>query len=176
MSSDTITATFIRWESFRPIASQFSDESNQAFQTLAYTIGGMIIWPGNRVDGRMTINGARGFLKKISDRMDLTLECVRRHYLGVPSPLGDVFARYGNFFALFDDFRGYVDFFLLQDLVSSDYEAVNFLLPFDDFTTPAVPQDAAAFASYRQLSMNFIHARNARIATWADDLTSTVRA
>ena len=118
----------------------------------------MIIWPGNRIDGRMTINGARGFLHKISDRFDLTLECVRRHYLGTPSPLGEVFARYGNFFALFDDFCGYVDFFLLQDLVTTDYKAVKFLLPFDDFKTPAVPQDVESFASYRQRSMDFIHA------------------
>jgi hypothetical protein len=122
----------------------------------------MIIWPGNRIDGRMTINGARGFLHKVSDRMDLTLECVHRHYRGVPSPLGEVFARYGGFFALFDDFRGYMDFSLLQDLVTtSDYRAVKFLLPFDDFRTPAVPQDIDSFASYRQRSVDFLHAATA---------------
>jgi len=36
-------------------------------------IGGMIVFPGNRIDGKMTINGARGCYRKISDRFDLTL-------------------------------------------------------------------------------------------------------
>ena len=30
-----------------------------------------------------------------------------------------------GFFELFADFRGYVDFFLLQDCVSKDYEEVK---------------------------------------------------
>ena len=134
----------------------------------------MIVWPGNRIDGMMTINGARGFLRKISDRMDLTLECVRRHYLGITSPLSGVFTRYRSFFALFDNFRGYVDFFLLDDLVTPNYEAVRFFLPFDDFGTPAVPPDAESFESYRRLSMDFLRARNQRIALWASQLTSAV--
>ena len=56
--------------------------------------------------------------------MDLTLECIRRHYLGDPvTPLGETLGRYREFFDLFDDFRGYVDFFLLQVLVTDDYRA-----------------------------------------------------
>ena len=37
-------------------------------------------------------------------------------------------------FALFGDFRGYVEFFMLQDLmVVDDYSAmIKFLLPFDE--------------------------------------------
>jgi hypothetical protein len=61
----------------------------------------------------MTINGARGFHPKIKDRFDLTVECIRRHYVDDPSPLSDTLARYEDFFGLFGDFRGYVDFFLL---------------------------------------------------------------
>jgi hypothetical protein len=34
--------------------------------------------------------------------------------------------RYRDFFALFESFRGYVDFFLLQDLVTDDYSGVTF--------------------------------------------------
>ena len=79
-----------------------------------------MVFPGNRLDGKLTINGARGLNRKIADRFDLTLECIRRHYLGQPSPLGETLARYRDFLALFEDFRGYVEFFMLQDLVSDD--------------------------------------------------------
>ena len=55
--------------------------------------------------------------------MDLTLECIRRHYLGQASPLSETLTRYGDFFALFGDFRDYVQFFLVNDLVTNDYSA-----------------------------------------------------
>lgn len=32
-----------------------------------------------------------------------------------------VVTRYSDFFALFDDFRGYVTFFLLDDFVTNDF-------------------------------------------------------
>lgn len=78
---------------------------NEAFRTIGYTIGAM------------TINGARGFNQSIADRMDLTLECIRRYYVGQRSPLTETLARYPDFFGLFETFSGYVDFFLLDDLV-----------------------------------------------------------
>jgi hypothetical protein len=70
-----------------------------------------------------------------------TLESIRRHYRAASSPLADVLARYPDFFAAFEDFRGYVDFWLLQDMVTDDYSAVRFFTPFDDFKPPAIPQD-----------------------------------
>ena len=66
----------------------------------------------------MTINGARGCNRKIGDRFDLTLECIRRHYQREESPLSRTLSSYREFFELFGDFRGYVEFFLLQDLVA----------------------------------------------------------
>ena len=95
------------------ITELFPEEENEAFRTIGYTIGGMMVFPGNRIDGKATINGARGFTRKIADRFDLTLECIRRHYLNQPSPLDDTLSRYGDFFALFGNFDGYVDHFLL---------------------------------------------------------------
>jgi len=123
----------------------------------------MMVFPSNRVDGKITINGARGFLRLIADRMDLTLESIRRHYRGEPSPLGATLARYADFFALFDDFDGYVDFFLLQDLVTTDGAAVRFFMPFDDFNPPAIPWDVETYGEFRRLSIEFIEARNRRI-------------
>lgn len=129
-----------------------------------YTVGSAIIFPGNRIDGMMTINGARGFLAKIADRPDLTLECIRRHYLGAhPNPLGKVLLRYTDFFALFGDFKGYVEFFLLQDLLEDDGQTIRFFHAFDDFKTPAVPKNKDEYLSYLQASNDFIRARNSRI-------------
>lgn len=71
---------------------------------------------------------------------------------------------YRGFFALFDDFAGYVRFFLLQDLVTDDFTAVRFLMDFDDFQrTPLPSRDADEYRVYLGRSMAFVNARNARI-------------
>ncbi len=117
----------------------------------------------------MTINGARGFHPLIKDRFDLTVECIRRHYLNEDSPLSATLARYADYFRLFGDFRGYVEFFLLQDLVTDDCSAVKFFSPFDDFNSSPVPGNMAAYLDYRELAVSFIEARNQRIQTWSMD-------
>ena len=153
-------------------ASPFKDEGEQLreFLRIGYTIGGMMLWPGNRIDGKMTINQARGCYGTIKDRFDITLECVRRHYLGMGSPLEEVLARYGDFFELFRDFRGFIEFFLLQDAVTVDFDAVIFCAPFEDFTTPAMPQTMQEYREYRQRAITFIEARNRRILRyWSED-------
>lgn len=167
LCSDSVIPTFTRWESLRHIVELFAEIENEAFRTISYTIGGMMVFPGNRIDGKPTINGARGLNRKIADRFDLTLECVRRHYLGQGSPLGETLTRYRDFFALFDDFIGYVDFFLLQDLVIEGYSAVNFFMPFDDFNAPSVPKDGNTYKAYRHRSIEFVQARNRRINRYA---------
>ena len=129
-----------------------------------------MLFPGNRVDGKRTINQARGCNRKISDRMDLTLECIRRYYRHEYSPLAPALGRYAGFFALFEDFQGYVDFFLLQDLVSSGYEAVRFFMPFNDFNPPAIPGDLDTYLEFRRLSIEFTKARNRRIDQLALDV------
>lgn len=45
-----------------------------------------MVFPSNMVDGKMTINWARGCHTRITDRFDLTVECIRRHYQGGDSP------------------------------------------------------------------------------------------
>ena len=61
------------------------------------TLGGTMIWPSIRINNKMTINGARSFNRQIVDRLDLTIECVRRYYLNKESPLYKVFKRYSSF-------------------------------------------------------------------------------
>jgi hypothetical protein len=167
LCSDSVIPTFTRWVSLRRITELFTEEENEAFIKSSYTIGGMMVFPGNRIDGKQTINGARGFNRKIADRFDLTLECIRRHYLVQRSPLGETLARYRDFFVLFGDFRGYVEFFMLQDLVTEDCSAVKFFIPFDDFTYPSVPRDGDTYREYRRRSIAFIGERNSRIGRHA---------
>jgi hypothetical protein len=68
-----------------------------------------------------------------------------------------------------------VRFFLLDDLVDADSGKVKFFLPFHTFAAPALPADLTTYLEYRRLTIDFIHARNQRIAQWAtEDLhTST---
>lgn len=170
LSSDAVVASFTRYEATAQIIAQIPQAENDEFNRVGYTMGGMMLFPGNRVDGKQTINGARGFNRKISDRMDLTLECVRRYYRREDSPLAGTLGRYAGFFALFGDFQGYVDFFLLQDLVSDDYEAVSFFMPFDGFNSPAVPRDLGTYLEFRRLSIEFVADRNRRIDQLALDV------
>lgn len=163
LSSDSVIPTFTRWNSMKHIIELFPEEENEAFRTIGYTIGGMMVFPGNQIDGKWTINQARGVNTKIADRFDLTLECIRRHYLGQSSPLGETLSRYRDFFALFESLSGYVDFFMLQDLVTEDCSAVSFFMPFDDFNTPSKPNDRDSYEAYRHRSIAFVEARNRRI-------------
>lgn len=119
----------------------------------------------------MTINQARGMHAGIADRFDLTLECMRRHYLGEDSLLADTLLNYEDFFALFEDFAGYVDFRLLGDLIADGQ--VRFWMPFDDFESPAVPQDVESYLTYRKGREDFITARNLRIDAYARAVTDS---
>jgi hypothetical protein len=164
LSGDSVMQTFIRWPAIQPLLEQDPPEVHDAFFTIACTIGAMMVFPGNQIDGRWTINQARGCLRNIADRFDLTLESIRRHYLGLWSPLAPTLTRYADFFALFVDYRGYVKFFLLDDLVTDD-GSVKFFMPFDDFGPPgsAAPKDPATYREFRRRSIEFINARNLRI-------------
>ena len=164
LSSDAVIPTFSRERRISNIINQIPPEEQETFKGIGYTIGGMMLFPGNRIGGKMTINGARGFHPRIKDRFDLTVECIRRHYCGESSPLRDVLARYADFFGLFEGFQGYVEHFLLQDLVSDDCSAVRFFAPFEDFATSPLLGSGEAYRAYRQRAVDFIQARNLRIS------------
>jgi hypothetical protein len=164
LSSDAVIPSFSRADDMKDIIDQIPEAETAEFNRIGYTIGGMMVWPGWQVDGKMTINQARGCRRSIRDRFDLTLECIRRHYLDEPNPLDDVLARHADFFGLFGDFAGYVDFFLLQDLVHEATLTVKFSAPFEDFPTSPAPKPLDAYLAYRQRAIEFIESRNRRIA------------
>jgi len=164
LSSDAVIPAFTREGRISDVIEQMDVEELDAFNTFGYTMGGMMIWPANRIEGKMTINGARGFHPRIKDRFDLTVECIRRHYRNECSPLRDVLNRYANFFDLFGDFRGYVEFFLLQDVVTEDCSAVKFFMPFEKkFIVWPLPASIEDYKAYKHLAVEFIQARNQRI-------------
>mgnify|MGYP003322417944 CR=1 FL=1 len=163
LSSDSIGHTYSRTKKMSHIIDEVSHDEINSFFSLCSTIGAYIVFPAKRINNKMTINGARGVNHKIQDRFDLTLECIRRFYLGEQSPLTDVFVRNTNFFELFIDFKGYVDFFLLQDLVRGDYFSIKFWSKFDNFETEPLPRNKNEYLSYKSRLMDFVHARNQRI-------------
>jgi hypothetical protein len=165
LTSDAVIPTFRKERVVLDIIKVPKEELEE-FNRIGYTIGGMMVFPGNCVDGKMTINGARGLHPRIKDRFDLTVECIRRHYRGEWSPMKDCLARYADFLKLFVDFRGFVEFFLLQDAVTVDWDAVTFSAPFDDFAASPVPQTMDEYREYRQWAITFIEARNRRIAEY----------
>ena len=166
LSSDAITHSYKNTKRMAHIISQLStDEIDQIFNSGA-TIGSYTLFPANKVAGTMTINGARGCNHRIGDRFDLTLECIRRYYQREESPLSRTLSSYRAFFELFGDFRGYVEFFLLQDLVSDDYGKIRFYLPLDDFGRIPFPISVDEYREYRSGVLDFIAARNCRIKQW----------
>jgi hypothetical protein len=167
LSSDAVIPTF-KWHN--RIRALIPEEELKAFSAAGYTIGGMMIFPANQIDRRWTINQARGCTARIRDRFDLTLECIHRHYGNGQSPLSDVLSRYARFFDLFRDFRGYVEFFLLHDLVSSDFSTVKLSAPFDDFAGSPIPNDADEYRAYESAARAFIEARNQRILSCSHDV------
>ena len=164
LSSDSIGHTYSKWKQMSHIIDKFDREKElDPFYLICSTIGAYIIFPAKRIDNKMTINGARGVNHKIQDRFDLTLECIRRFYLKEKSPLSDVLERYANFFNLFDNFRGYVDFFLLQDLVEKDYLAIKFWIVFDYFDSAPLPNNKEEYLRYKTKVIDFVNARGQRM-------------
>ena len=84
-------------------------------------------------------------------------------YAGEESPLSETLERYVSFFNLFIDFRGYVNFFFLQDLVNEDYKSINFWCLFDNFLSSPLPKNVSEYNSYKKQVIDFIDKRNQRI-------------
>lgn len=172
--SDAITGSYTSWvlpkrpRSKTLVQAIAGLDENQKTRYLKppYTIGSAMIWPVRTKD-RPTMNTARGLRLKIADRMDLTLECIRRHYAGEPeSPLADVIGAYQDFFALFGGFKEFVDFFHFQDLVAPDYDRIEFYLPFCNFERAGTPVTTEEYVEYRENTLEFIEKRRRRMAEW----------
>lgn len=165
--SDAIFHSYGNQKSKEWLTKQIPDEVNDLFNR-GSNIGSYIIFPKNTIEGKQTINQSRGTNKLIDDRFDLTLECIRRFYIGQTSPLYETLMRYENFFKLFNDFTNYVGFFLLQDLVDEKTNTVKFYLPFDDFKTPPLFSNPEDYLIYKKGLLNFNSQRKLRIEEYSN--------
>jgi Family of unknown function (DUF6994) len=166
LTSDSAMQTWSRpekWPEMQAVIAQIPEQEIERFLTVAHQIGGKVMFP---VDSKPTINQARGMSSAIADRFDLTLECIRRFYLGETSPLEATLVRYAGFFELFEDFKGYTDFFLLQDLVSEDASRVEFLIEFKDFSESPYARTVEEYQRYRENGVSFVQSRNRRMAEY----------
>jgi hypothetical protein len=161
LGSDAITHSYKNQKRKSWIVEQIPNEVDELF-VVGSTIGAYIIFPNNRINGNHTINQARGVNSLIDDRFDLTLECIRLFYLGKKSPLYETFLRYKEFLGLFNNFKGYVEFFLLQDLIDENGN-IKFYLSFDNFKNPPLFFNIDEYLLYKKRVMTFIKLRNERI-------------
>ena len=163
--SDSIIASF-RYQKYRFMIKQVMNylpnykDFIEDFTRKSYTIGGEIIFP--KMKG--SINQTRGCNPFIVDRFDLTLECIRRFYNNEKSPLFDTLSKNKAFFDLFVNFKGYVDYFYLQDLVSPDYSRVIFLLGNGNFEKYPFPKTVEEYLSWIDKQLQFVSRRNKRIS------------
>ncbi len=164
LSSDRAIPTFSNWKRFQHIVLLVPSTQVTTFSNLTDTIGGIVIWPSNQINSKPTMNAERGFNNKIVDRLDITIECIRLYYLGKNSPLYDTINRYKDFFDLFGSFKGYIDFFLLQDAVSKDYSSVKIAKPFDKFKSSPIPSSIDEYLQYMEATGQFVRDRNKRIS------------
>ena len=177
--SDSISNTYTHQKNYQWMIrdlekTDFYNELIDKYRAIDYTIGCHTLFPKNNNPNNSkswSINQERGTNPKICDRMDLTLECIRRFYNNENSPLYYKFQENVYFFDLFKDkngkngFEGYVNFFYLNDLlVNNDYTKINYFLPFDNFERFPKPQDINEWKIFCEKQIEFINARNKRIS------------
>nr|BDD46369.1 hypothetical protein 3 [Alphaproteobacteria bacterium] len=167
LSSDGIAHSLYYVKRVEHVIKQVGEDKISEILRLFYTVPGFTLFPGNQINRKVTINAARGFNARICDRFDLTLECIRRFYLSIDSPLGEVFRRYQDFFSLFESFEGYCDYFLLQDLWDSSANKVKFFLPFNDsFPTQPLPKNVTQYLTFVDNQSDFLRGRAERMAKY----------
>ena len=163
LSSDAITHSYKNTKRMAHIISQIPTEKIDLVYNQGCTIGSYIVFPKNKLKNQQSINQARGINHKIADRFDLTLECIRLFYSNTKNPLTPVLERHSDFFGLFENFKSYVNYFLLQDLVINDYSSIKYHLPHQDFEGNPLPKNVDEYLEYRDNTLSFIKARNQRI-------------
>lgn len=168
LSSDGIVHTYSHWKRTKHIIEKIPKDEIEYFYSLGETIGGFLIFPRNRVNNLDTINQDRGKNNFICDRIDLTLECIRLYYKNKQSPLYKTLKRYDDFFKLFENFKGYCEHFLMQDLLSDNFNSIRFMLPFKEFEWEPIPKTVEEYYAYKNNAIIFAQSRNNRIREYAE--------
>lgn len=160
--SDTIIVSFMhaRYKHRQQVIDSIPKftEYREDYLRKACTIAGYIIYPKHR----RSMNQEKGCCRKISDRLDLTMECIRRFYVGESTPLDKVLESDRDFYNLFVDFKGYVDFFLLQDCVDENYN-VKFWLDTPLWVSDPMPETVESYRAWIDKELDFVKKRGKRI-------------
>ena len=166
LSSDIIVTTYTecwtRHQIGKEIIPYIAGDKKIEFEKFAHTFGAFMIFPKRMKDGR-TINQNRGTHPKLYDRFDLTLECLRRYFEEKNNPLFDTFKRYDEYLKLFVSFKEFCTFFLLQDLVTDDFNTIKYFIPFVDFNDDPLPKSIDEYYKFMENCISFIKKRNNRI-------------
>lgn len=182
--SDAITSSYTNWVKPKKPRSKALVEAIAGLDAKQrarylhppYTIGSAMIWPVRTKD-RDTVNRVRGRNILIADRMDLTLKCIQLHYAGKAGhPLEKATTAYEDFFELFGTFKGFVDFFHFQDLITpgSDYQDIEYFLEPNGFNRAGTPASTPEYIEYRENVLTFIKKRSVRMAQWVNDNRSDI--
>ena len=94
-------------------------------------------------------------------KIDMVLEYLEKNNI-------DVLQDDKKFFDLFVDFNGYVDFFYLQDCVSSGYCEVKMWLD-EDFSYHPLPKTVNSYLGWINSNLDFVRNRNERIRKACQD-------
>ncbi len=184
-SSDSLCNSF-RWKNYgmldvlKEVRNKIENEMHldyhkwlEDYVRKLYMMGGMIIFP-KRPGG---INSVRA-ISRVKDRVDLTFECIRRWYAGESNnPMKHCLDTDADFLNLFKDFKGYVDFFLLQDIVTDDYKHVKNLLGEKEFCDDffkirgevTIPKNVTDYIQWHDNLIDFVEKRNKRIENWINN-------
>ncbi len=177
LSSDSISNSFRNYRNYwymidnciEVYGEELYQPNTEKWFRSTYTIGGEMLFPRHANN----VNQLRGKNPYIVDRWDLTLECIHRYYIGITdekeNPLAKALVRDKAFFDLFVDFRGYCDFFLLQDWVSADYSEVKMIIPTKEFSVKnPFPDRFERYMTWLHESERRVELRNKRIQAYID--------
>ncbi len=68
---------------------------------------------------------------------------------------------------MFENFTGYINYFLLNDLLDENNN-INFYLPFDNFKTRPIFSSVNQYLLYKENVIDFIKLRNKRIENYIE--------
>lgn len=177
-SCDSITASYRFHTKFKLLDDLKGDPDFEKrvrdFIWNTYTIGGETLFPVNfckddpRYTGRNTsINQGRGGHKNVEDRLDITLECIRRFYSdrndhSYPMEYTFHLGPQVEFFDIFGDFDTFVSFFFLDDLVEDG--KVRLFIPWDG--KHPFPKSVDEYYIFLDEQEEFVRSRNERIENY----------
>jgi hypothetical protein len=172
LSSDSLINSMTAWPRMKKALADVPEKEQEAFRQRASSVAATGLWPKRRGPAGQSINQARGLNRQIADRLDLTIECVRRHYAEDESPLTPVLEDAAQFFDLWPDWRTWIRWWLLDDLVDAKGR-IHWFLPFTEFgREQAWPSTSQGWRAYRDRCVEFIDRRAARM-TSLSSTTST---